>query len=377
MIYLVTQMLLCIALAALAGGAVGWLIQRSRANATLQTLRATIVQQRAQVEQARTDVSLISQDYDELKHRSRDEIERLQQENKRLPALNQNLEKSQTLVRQLMQKHEAQLRDLGAEKDALAQRLATLTDREDAYRRVSAELDGARRRLVTLDASQAQASIDAEPVSDDDASSTASSAQPIDGTAAADPVDDGVAAHADDHDDADASAALLRSIGLAFDTAPAGDSADDADSTPDESDEHATDSTASEELPAEKSVEQEALDAMEAGAANDPDNEVADAQSDASQSAASHDVQRRESDAAARFGPVDQHDDLKQIFGIGPVTEKALNELGITSYSQLAELQRHDIETIAQALQIFPSRIERDDWVGNARRQLEDVLEQL
>ena len=29
------------------------------------------------------------------------------------------------------------------------------------------------------------------------------------------------------------------------------------------------------------------------------------------------------------------------------MTEKALNQLGITSYSQLAELQRHDIETKA------------------------------
>ena len=77
------------------------------------------------------------------------------------------------------------------------------------------------------------------------------------------------------------------------------------------------------------------------------------------------------------FEPVGQHDDLQRIFGIGPITEQALNRLGITSYSQLAELQRHEIEQIADALQIYPDRIERDDWVGNARRQLEDVLEEL
>lgn len=77
------------------------------------------------------------------------------------------------------------------------------------------------------------------------------------------------------------------------------------------------------------------------------------------------------------FEPVEHRDDLKQLFGIGPVTEKALNELGITSYSQLAYLKKHEIEKIASALQIVPGRIERDDWVGNARRQLEDVLEQL
>jgi predicted flap endonuclease-1-like 5' DNA nuclease len=77
------------------------------------------------------------------------------------------------------------------------------------------------------------------------------------------------------------------------------------------------------------------------------------------------------------FDTVDQHDDLQQIFGIGPVTEKALNKLGITSYSQLADLKNHDIEKIADALQIFPGRIERDNWVGSARRQLEEVLEEL
>ena len=77
------------------------------------------------------------------------------------------------------------------------------------------------------------------------------------------------------------------------------------------------------------------------------------------------------------FRPVDRQDDLQRIFGIGPVTERQLNALGITSYSQLAELESHEIEKIADALQIGPERIEEDDWVGSARRQLEDVLEQL
>lgn len=77
------------------------------------------------------------------------------------------------------------------------------------------------------------------------------------------------------------------------------------------------------------------------------------------------------------FEPVERHDDLQQIGGIDPTTEKALNDLGITSYAQLAKLKHHEIETIANALKIVPARIEKDDWVGNARRQLEDVLEQL
>jgi len=43
----------------------------------------------------------------------------------------------------------------------------------------------------------------------------------------------------------------------------------------------------------------------------------------------------------------------------------------------LADLKQHDIEKIADALQIFPGRIERDNWVGSARAQLEEVLEDL
>jgi len=84
-----------------------------------------------------------------------------------------------------------------------------------------------------------------------------------------------------------------------------------------------------------------------------------------------------ETELEQMFDTVEQHDDLKQIFGIGPVTEKTLNKLGITAYAQLAELKQHDIEKIANALQIFPGRIERDNWVGGARAQLEEVLEDL
>jgi predicted flap endonuclease-1-like 5' DNA nuclease len=101
--------------------------------------------------------------------------------------------------------------------------------------------------------------------------------------------------------------------------------------------------------------------------------------SDARSSNTQHDesILDGSNDSATLFETVNQQDDLQQIFGIGPVTEKALNDLGITSYSQLAELKHHEIQKIADALEIVPGRIERDNWVGNARRQLEEVLEQL
>jgi len=60
-------------------------------------------------------------------------------------------------------------------------------------------------------------------------------------------------------------------------------------------------------------------------------------------------------------------DDLKVIKGVGPAIEKTLNELGIFRYAQVAAMSRYDIERIANRLKGFQSRIEREDWVGQAR----------
>ena len=49
--------------------------------------------------------------------------------------------------------------------------------------------------------------------------------------------------------------------------------------------------------------------------------------------------------------------------------EETLNELGITSFRQIAEFDAADINRVTEALDAFPGRIERDDWVGGARKQ--------
>jgi predicted flap endonuclease-1-like 5' DNA nuclease/archaellum component FlaC len=69
------------------------------------------------------------------------------------------------------------------------------------------------------------------------------------------------------------------------------------------------------------------------------------------------------------YTPPKEKDDLKRIFGIGPVMEKTLNKLGVTSFQQIARFTRKDIERVAKALQSFPDRIVRDDWVGGAKRE--------
>lgn len=60
-------------------------------------------------------------------------------------------------------------------------------------------------------------------------------------------------------------------------------------------------------------------------------------------------------------------DDLKAIKGVGPAIEKTLNELGIFRYAQVAEMTNYDIERIANRLRGFRGRIEREDWMGQAR----------
>lgn len=61
-----------------------------------------------------------------------------------------------------------------------------------------------------------------------------------------------------------------------------------------------------------------------------------------------------------------EKDDLKKINGIGPVMEKLLNSFGITSFKQVADFKAVDIAKVTEAIDAFPGRIERDNWVGGA-----------
>lgn len=60
-------------------------------------------------------------------------------------------------------------------------------------------------------------------------------------------------------------------------------------------------------------------------------------------------------------------DDLKAIFGIGPVLERLLNHAGITTYRQIAGWNAADIAEITGKLSVFPDRIERDRWIQGAK----------
>lgn len=70
-------------------------------------------------------------------------------------------------------------------------------------------------------------------------------------------------------------------------------------------------------------------------------------------------------DRIGRATPADA-DNLKEIVGIGPFTERKLNALGIFTFRQIARLTREDIEKINNIIDFFHGRIERDNWVGQA-----------
>lgn len=63
----------------------------------------------------------------------------------------------------------------------------------------------------------------------------------------------------------------------------------------------------------------------------------------------------------------DHRDDLKVINGIGPKIEKVLNQLGIQSWQQLATLKVAEINKIDDTLVDFRGRIQRDEWVTQAK----------
>ncbi|HSG95850.1 MAG TPA: hypothetical protein VLA28_10035, partial [Afifellaceae bacterium] len=59
-------------------------------------------------------------------------------------------------------------------------------------------------------------------------------------------------------------------------------------------------------------------------------------------------------------------DDLTKIKGIGQVLKGKLNQLGITTFRQIADFTGADIERVNAELD-FPGRIERERWVEQAR----------
>ncbi|MCP4380865.1 MAG: 50S ribosomal protein L21 [Hyphomicrobiales bacterium] len=64
-------------------------------------------------------------------------------------------------------------------------------------------------------------------------------------------------------------------------------------------------------------------------------------------------------------------DDLKKLSGVGPALEKKLHALGVTTFDQVAAWSADDVARMDEALD-FKGRVEREDWIGQAKQFVAD-----
>ncbi len=76
-------------------------------------------------------------------------------------------------------------------------------------------------------------------------------------------------------------------------------------------------------------------------------------------------------DIPAQIMSGDEFDDLTRINGIGPSNVRKLEEIGVTTFEQIAAWSSKDEEEIGDKL-AFPGRIEREEWVKQAKQLLAD-----
>ena len=63
----------------------------------------------------------------------------------------------------------------------------------------------------------------------------------------------------------------------------------------------------------------------------------------------------------------EEADDLTIITGIGGWIQEKLNALDIFTFRQISNFTKEDIVTVTEAIEFFPGRIERDEWILQAR----------
>ncbi len=65
-------------------------------------------------------------------------------------------------------------------------------------------------------------------------------------------------------------------------------------------------------------------------------------------------------------------DDLERISGVGPALAQLLNRIGVYYFWQVASWSTDDVQAVDDMLESFKGRIERDQWVQQARALMEE-----
>ena len=73
---------------------------------------------------------------------------------------------------------------------------------------------------------------------------------------------------------------------------------------------------------------------------------------------------------------IEEKDDLQMISGIGPFIEERLHAIDIYSFKQISKFTAKDIEKINVAIEYFAGRIERDEWVAQAKELVQDEMKE-
>jgi predicted flap endonuclease-1-like 5' DNA nuclease len=76
--------------------------------------------------------------------------------------------------------------------------------------------------------------------------------------------------------------------------------------------------------------------------------------------------------AAIGVATMDDRDDLKVIKGIGPFLEEKLNALGIYTFKQISKMSSELEDQVNIAIEFFPGRVKRDQWVDQCKAILND-----
>ena len=65
-----------------------------------------------------------------------------------------------------------------------------------------------------------------------------------------------------------------------------------------------------------------------------------------------------------------EKDDLQTLKGIGPFIEEKLNTLGIYTFKQISKMKGELEDQVNMAIEFFPGRVKRDQWVMQAKELL-------